>query len=283
MLGAVAFDIFLSPSFFVTSRMKYLDLLAKYRTRITTDLRRSAPKIFFCHVPKCAGTALSQAIAQQAYPLHQVLLVPRFSFDLEAVQSASTVCSLPKVDVRQVILSYNLASSKYRYGKGHVYCRPRLVDTYRNEWHFVTILRNPVDRWISEYTYNTYKSHHWAKNTLSLQDYIQSEKGKGTAESFLRYFSSIPYPYSGDPKVYIDEAIENLKRFSVIGTVERFDEWCKSFETVFGRKLTIPRINASPKKEVSEQIKNDAFVMDKVASLCDSDMQIYKYFCEHNA
>jgi len=200
--------------------MSYIDLIALQRNRLNASLLGKAKRIFFCHVPKCAGTSLSRAIARQAYPAYQAVLIPNFSVRLEAAKDASTIFALPKVEARQIILCYHLALDRYKFGTGHVYCRPKLVDAYRKKWHFVTILRNPVDRWISEYAYNTFKASNWAKNELSLEDYIQSEKGRGTAESFLRYFSSIPYPYSGDPQLYVDEAIDNLSRFSVVCTVE---------------------------------------------------------------
>lgn len=260
--------------------MNIRDYLAKSRNKIRKNLLHNTTKIFFCHVPKCAGTALSKAVSRQAYPLHQQFLIPNLTVSLEAANKAASICSFSKVEARQTILAYNLSLDKYKYGRSHIYCRPSLVEALRDRWHFITILRNPIERWISEYTYNTYKSHKWVKNKLQLEDYLQSAKGKGTGESFLRYFSNIPYPYHGDPQIYIEEAVKNLRSFSVVGTIENFDEWCNTFENVFGKKLIVERMNTSPKKEIIEQIKNDDLIMKKIANLCESDMSIYQQIAE---
>ena len=260
--------------------MNISNYIAKSRNKTRNNIFLKTTKIFFCHIPKCAGTALSKAISRQVYPAYQQLLIPNYAVNLEAGKNAASICHLSKVEARQVINAYNLSLDKYKYGHGHVYCRPDLVDAFRDQWHFITILRNPIERWISEYTYNTYKSHKWAKNILSLEDYLLSEKGKGTAESFLRYFSNIPYPYEGETQIYIEEAVKNLRSFSVVGTLEDFDGWCNRFETVFGTKLVVKRTNTSPKKETSEQIKNDDRIMKMIAKLCESDMQIYQRIVE---
>ena len=260
--------------------MKIREYIATSRNKIRNNLLQSATKIFFCHVPKCAGTALSKAISRQVYPVYQQLLIPTFSVNLEPSKKAARICSLSMVDTRQVIIAYNLSQAKYKYGHGHVYCRPGLVEGLLKQWHFITILRNPIDRWISEYTYNTYKSHQWAKNNLSLEEYLQSEKGKETGESFLRYFSSIPKTFKGDPQIYIDEAIKNLRSFSVVGTIENFGEWNSRFEKVFGKKLIVERTNTSPKREISKQIKSDVRTMEIIAKLCESDMRIYQKIIE---
>jgi hypothetical protein len=145
-----------------------------------------------------------------------------------------------------------------------------------DEWDFVTILRDPINRWISEYVYNTYKQGAWEKNTLPLDDYLVSNKATVTGISYVRYFSSMPSDYIGGFDEFINEAIENLRRFRVIGSVETLDNWCDSFEKYFKKKISVPHRNASPKIKVADKIRSDDSIIKKIEKLCEPDLYIYQ-------
>ena len=237
----------------------------------------NVPRIFYCHVPKCAGSAVAESIRKRMFYNYKSAT---FEIDLEASKNASQVSSLEMMKVREIVLAYNLSMPKYYFGAGHVYCRPDLVDFYIKKWNFVTLLRNPVDRWISEYVYNTFKNEDWAKNTLPIEDYIESEKGKNSGGSFIRYFSSMPDDYAGSTDVFVDEAVANLGRFSVIGTIENIDGWCESFNARFGKHIAIPRGNASPNTEAADRIRSSDALVRKIAMLCEPDIHIYQRIVE---
>jgi len=250
-----------------------VEVLTKKASSSSEDLGANIPKVFFCHVPKCAGSALSGMIQRQIYADRRVAT---FSINLEASQKASQVCSMPMARVREIVLAYNLSVPHNYFGTGHVYCRPNLVESHRTEWDFVTILRNPIDRWISEYVYNTYKNLNWARNTLTIDDYLSSAKGNLTGVSFLKYFSSIPGDYAGNVDEFVDEAVANLAQFSVVGTVENLENWCQTFKARFGKDASIPRTNTSPNIEASERIRSDESLMRRIEVLCEPDLCIYQ-------
>lgn len=238
---------------------------------------RTVPRIFYCHVPKCAGASISRTIRKQVFAGRKR---STFGIDLRASQEAARLFSMEMMEAREVVLAYHLSIARNRFGSGHVYCRPHLVDRFMNEWHFVTLLRNPVDRWISEYVYNTYKDVDWAKNTLEFDAYLASETAQSTATSFLRYFSSIPSGHAGSVEAFVDEAVANLERFSVIGVVENLDQWRDSFETRFGRDLSIPRVNTSPDLGAADEIRSNDSLMKTIRELCEPDLRIYRRILE---
>jgi hypothetical protein len=230
------------------------------------------PKILYCHVPKCAGGAVADALSDSVYAGQAIR---KFGINLEATRRTAKLLSMDTMRAREVLLSYNLSMKHNYFGSGHFYCRPNMVSEYMGEWNFVTLLRNPVDRWISEFVYNTYKTSERARNTMPLEEYVESNKGKNNAETFLRYFSSMPADYEGDKKMYIDEAVENLSRFSVVGTIERLDHWRGLCESFFGTKMNIPVKNESPNQNAANNIRSNQQVMSKIEQLCGEDMQIY--------
>lgn len=238
-----------------------------------TDPATRLPRIFYCHVPKCAGAGLSAQIRERLYADFRVGM---FNIDLEASRESASLMGRDMMRLRQDILAYNLARDDNFFGTGHVYCPPRIVNHFRPRWHFVTLLRHPVDRWISEYVYNTYKPLDWAKNTLPLEQYLTTAKGRDTGISFLKYFSSVPDQHRGDFAPFIEEAAANLARFSLVGTVEHLGAWRRAFEERFGVSIQLPRTNTSPNREVARRMRADTSLMTRIERLCEPDLLLYQ-------
>ena len=250
--------------------------LKKYREKIWKDVH----KICFCHVPKCAGTAVNKALSIQSFKLHERLLLPNFGINLVASERASRLSFRSMMELREDILAYALSMPKYKYVSAHVACRPSIVKEFCDTWHFVTVLRNPVDRWISEYIYNTYGPQSWARNTLPIEEYVDSETGKDRGMKYLLYFSNIPTGFEGNIQPYINEAVDNLAQFSVVGISEDMTTFSKTFEDRFGRKIKVSQINSSPRSAMKQNIKDDKVLMDKIEKLCEADQIIYRRIAE---
>ncbi len=181
---------------------------------------------------------------------------------------------------REHVLAYNLAIQRNYFGRGHCKCRPQLVQAFSAEWDFVTILRHPVDRWISEYVYNTYKQSDWVKNRLSLDEYLGSSKGGASGNYLVRYFSDAPSGLNGNSAQYIEEALGNLARFSVVGTLDNLETWVSRMNDHFGIALDIPKVNSSPKNERAEEIRSDASLMKRIEEACKYDLELYDRYLE---
>ena len=241
---------------------------------------RNATRICYSHVPKCAGVAVSRSIAGQAFSWRERKFVPNFSIDLRASSRAAAATSRSMMELREDLLAYALAQERYKFVSAHVGARPCLVEAFRDRWHFVTLLRNPVDRWISEFVYNTHKSSSWARNPLSIEDYLGTPAARTTATSFLRYFSNMPEEFEGEPEPYEDEAVANLSTFTVVGFLEEMDAFIGDFQKVFGTRLKIPRRNESPRSDLKERIRSEPGLMDGINNLCAVDTRIYRRVSE---
>tara|TARA_R110002050_G_scaffold224120_4_gene360087 strand:- start:761 stop:1534 length:774 start_codon:yes stop_codon:yes gene_type:complete len=229
-------------------------------------------KVFYCHVPKCAGTSISDQVRLELCSGYRV---NTFHLKLWSTKKASQALNQDLATMRKSLLAYNLALPENYFGSGHINCPPQITHFFADEWDFITIMRNPVDRWISEYVYNTYKGSDWLKNELPLEEYIESDVGLSTGMSYVNYFSSKSCLIENDIDFYASEAIDNLKTFKVVGAVENLDKWSKMFFSVYGKNITVPSRNATPNRELVDKIRSSQELMRKIESICEVDTYIY--------
>ncbi|MFC1883510.1 hypothetical protein ACFL2O_01960 [Thermodesulfobacteriota bacterium] len=261
-------------------RQKLASLIAPSPLDSQSPAELDLPRIFFCHIPKCAGSSIVSAIWNQVYSNSSAR---RFGIELAPSLRAAEVFDLSMMRTRELILAYNLSIPRNHFGSGHCYCRPHIVKAFTNDWDFVTILRNPVDRWISQYVFNTYKDRDWARNELSLNEYLESPKGLASGHIYLRYFSSVPENVPAQPSAYIDEALDNLSQFKVVGIVENLEHWRDRMNQCFNVSLDIGKANVSPKADIADNIRSDANLMGRVAEICKYDLEIYRRYIEQDS
>lgn len=244
--------------------------------------RRGLRRIVFCHVPKCAGSSVSRAIESGAYSLRQRLLLRSFGLELQPASEAAQAAQVSYQRYIPTLLAYQLASPNVRFAAGHIYCPPDLVRRFADRWSFVTILRDPVDRFISAYTYDTYKSSDWNRNTLDLDAYFEHPDGVYNGRTYLHYFGGHhPDDPADDASLgrCVDVAVDNLDRFSVVGAVERMDAWSAAFDRTFSVSVSIPRTNQSPRREVADKIRGDHALMARIREICAPDIEVYRRVC----
>lgn len=242
------------------------------RSRLEADERR----ICFSHVPKCGGSSIGRSLSRQMYSFWERRALPRFSINIRASERTARALGNPMVNVREEVLAYILSNSDHRMAGGHVACRPALVKAYSKEWQFVTVLRDPVQRWLSEFVYNTLKSSDWAKNSLPIKEYVESTTGQYVGATFLRYFSSMPDTDIHNSMDYVDEAEENLASFAVVGILEDLDRFSHDIHLRFGKRIRIPVSNQSPSNAMKSELLKDDALMNRIRELCEADSLLYQ-------
>ncbi|MFO7904331.1 MAG: sulfotransferase family 2 domain-containing protein [Pirellulaceae bacterium] len=249
--------------------------LRTIRDRASRRISEHGRRVCFAHVPKCGGTSIADALSS-AYSVTDRALIPETNINLVASARVAEVFSRSMMEIREEVLAYALAQESSRLAMGHVPCKPRLVRAFSQEWRFVTVLRDPTTRFVSEYVYNTLKPVDWEKNNLGPLEYLQSEKARSAATWFLQYFSSFSPNSDADPIGYVEEAVENLRQFSVVGFLEDLDAFKRDFKSRVGIDLRIPMRNKTPSLTKKSAIIHDPAFMAEVRRLCEADTIVYR-------
>jgi len=249
--------------------------LVNFVRRARDKRAENVTKICFAHVPKCAGSTVVDAISRQV-SFTDKLLSGSFGVNDQACIKAAQAFSEPKREVRKRIVAYALAEGKHRVISGHFHCSPGLVETFKQDWRFVTVLRNPVDRWVSAYVYDRFKTAERAKAEGEVEAYLASERGRYSGMTYLSYFSDIPKdPSFSDYQPFVAQAEANLKNFALVGLFDQMPQFAADFRKVSGRPLEIGHTNKTPKQSAKVEITGNEKLMEKIAEVCRPDLELY--------
>ena len=243
------------------------------RIREKTEPRLKAP-IFFLHLPKCGGTSIANAI-QRRYQASEI-----GHLDDKACVKAAQYLERDLDDYRRDLLLYYVLQNDIRYLSGHFAYSQRAYDESRGRWHFMTVLRHPVDRWFSHFFYNKYTPTDRFQIPEDLSAFVETERAFLWGRLYIRNLtegSVRPDVHTTDTSKAVASAIKVLEGFSLVGCLENLDAMCAQFEHKFGVKLRIPVSNRNPvgkdkqREQISEKIRK------KVAEICQPDMEVYNY------
>jgi len=242
-----------------------------------------SPRIFFLHVPKCGGTTLSQAMVA-AYPLTDYLRGRVVTLD--AAASARAAQFAPSMEgsvfrMRETLLHYWMSQQRVRHIDGHFPFSNVAHDRFGDRFAFVTMLRDPVQRYLSEYFYNRYKSHTAHRRdeaSMPLEQYVDTPFGQQQGMQYARFISG-QETICDEPEA-IEQAQANLQKMKLVGCLEQQDIFLARFAKLFGRKLTLRRRNVSPVSESQRREQVNDAVLQRIADVCRADAEIYRFAVE---
>lgn len=227
----------------------------------------------FVHMPKAGGSTL-QGIIQRQFS-------PAATFDvhgesLETVQaSVDRLRRMPEAEREQIACL-----------KGHV---PFGI----HQWlprapRYVTMLRNPVQRIVSDYYFSRNTPdhilyEHIRRNRLSLKDFIVLRDEQGLSDLYCRMLSE---PMNWDklmdspralPPGALGGAKGNLERcFAAVGVTERFDESLLLMQSALGwRDVCYERDNVTRDKPAEVTFKAEE--MEAIRAHYARDIELYEF------
>lgn len=248
----------------------------------TERLAASQPKFVFTHVPKCAGSSLSVSLLNGIYPSLIKNSPLTTGIDIKLALQVSKLTGIKEQKIREINLASHLSSNKKVFVTGHCYASPSLVNEFNDEWKFITVLREPVDRFISEFVYNTYKTNTWKKNNLDISDYIAMDNKVGCGVTYARFFSGMDLEEILDyPNIAVERSVANLKNFYKVGFLNELDTWIEELNQEGGFKVKVHNTNSSPNKVVMSDILSDRNKLAEIRKLCSVDIDIYNQIKDH--
>jgi hypothetical protein len=184
--------------------------------------------------------------------------------------------NIDRYEYRRQLLADHGSSKNSPLISGHYPFNHQFYDQHGEDWNFITVLRDPVARWYSEYYWNKHKDHDYQKTNLSIEEYLETDDGKMNTRSFINYFSKSEN-HTGTPSTKdIETSIDTLKYFQVVGFLENIPKFRSDMKFALGRKPIIIRRNKSPADHNQRQRpdKNSEFHKNLV-KLLEADTEVY--------
>lgn len=203
-------------------------------------------QLFFCHIPKTAGTSLRRALEELYEPWQ---IVP----DLNMIKRQGGI--YPEIDLVALTCIRQHKNISLLRGHYHLSCSSLLEGDKKT----IVLLRDPVNRTISHLKHMVANFKYpiekliksLDKGELPLPDNVQSRyicgdvDAKNLSYIVKRHHSMIQSPID-DISRFRDEAIISLSSIDFLGTVENIDSFVKKLSPhVPGRSLKIEKLNKS--------------------------------------
>lgn len=238
------------------------------------------PVVFF-HVMKCGGTSVRAGLSAGAlnrpprpeadHDARPWFESPIFELVGETAKAAAGGTDRDNWIFRDALLPYVLEAMQPALVLGHFRYRDRYASLAETS-HFVTVLREPVDRIVSLWKYRRYKEGIDVPVSMSFDEFLESRRWSREGHAYVETFCG-----NHDLDLRSDEAIaatvENLRRFSVVGFTDRLDSFSKRASEVLDSTVTIPMYNLSPAPEDAEITAES---MERARVVCEPDRRVYE-------
>lgn len=231
-------------------------------------MQSARPKIIFVHIPRTGGMTFGD-ILRTVYDGSDLC-----SFYGDASHSVAN-------EAIQRFVSLDVArKNSYAVLKGHVIFGfdPSLAD-----FHYVTLLRNPLERLISYYFYALKNRYHYLhpllmQRRMRLEEFLLSDLSIELDNYQVRAISGAVSPTVRERvnPDHLEQAKYNLReRFATFGLLEEFDRSMLEFARVFGWSL--PPFEKSNCGEYVGKPDLSASGAREIAGRNQFDLELFQY------
>ena len=236
-------------------------------------------RIVFHHVPKCGGNSVGKALP------NRYLLSRRTISPFESLHAVDAVLNghkrrnkkLDNYIFRQTLLVYLLLKD-FHFIWGHVEFNENTYKIFKEKYLFVTSLRDPVERYISNYFYDrSYKVNNRLKIIKDLDDFTRTERGIRFGRRYCQYFSGLLPSSQFDEKAAVYQAKKNLHKFAVVGIIDNSEDFSKKMRKITGYKFKLGHKNKGTisRSEIDRTVHQE--IRNRIREICEPDIEIYEY------
>ena len=256
-----------------------MDVIARARQLNSTLLNRLAPqRVVFHHVPKCGGTSVGRALRMR-YLSSQATVKPEPSF--RAFQAFTGRSDTDRLmfevnDLRKQMLLY-LMYDDVRCISAHVpFCstaRQEFQDTYK----FITLLREPVSRFLSHYNWNRNRPQAHGHIALEFDDFLDTHRANVMGTEFVEIFADLPVDADLRTPEAIDRAVGHLQGLDIIGRLDDLDGFVRDIRKTVGVRLRVGHKNMTSRE--ANRVSRGSLSqeqLDRVQEICAPDIEVWK-------
>lgn len=220
--------------------------------------------LVYIHVPKCGGSSFGATLRLRYFWSHATITLDQGD---PALSGEARILS--DYDARRAQLG-RLLQQGPRLITGHVRYDPRLHGPAGRDYDVVTLLRDPVARFLSHYRY-LQRRHPDPDRPDRLEVFLASRDARRLASQYLFYFAGQSQTEMGDPAPAIRRAIRNLQRFKLVGDLTRPRDFQRALSRIVSAPLPLWRRNAAPgRATVPPDLRHE------IRALCAADIAIYE-------
>jgi hypothetical protein len=237
------------------------------------DTRPAGHPLVFFHVMKCGGTSVRSALARAATggPAGPGV----FELDGQAAIRAVDGDNRRNWAFRDVLLRYVLgATTPPGVVLGHFRFRDEHV-AHLGSAHFVTVLRDPVDRLVSLHRYRRWKEGVDVPFSGTLAEFLEVPRWQKEGHLYVETFCGRD---GLDPRSdeAVAAAVGNLRRFAAVGILDRLDVFASAVGSLLGAPVAIPTLNTTPAPADGAGAVADRAVLDRAREICEPDVRVFE-------
>lgn len=229
----------------------------------------SMKRLIFLHIPKCGGTSIDQALQKKyiraGYRITHI--------NSHASKRGAEIACENLRDFRSRLLLYEMALNRTQYISGHISYSEQAWKNFSDEWHFMTVLREPVARWYSHYFFNRYKTDDHFRINEPLEVFVESKLAQYLGRNYVQVLTANGEAYTDKA---VEQAIANLQRFPLVGVLEEIDTLLRDCERFLSVSIKPKLVNQNPRTKQQQKDEITPEIAERVNALCEPNRCVYE-------
>ena len=146
-----------------------------------------------------------------------------------------------------------------RFITRHFNFRDKVFNETSSDYDYITVLREPVQRFISKYHYNEIE--------IPITDFLNTKRAQEWGREYVHRFLGDEVSLSAGKK--IERAKNNLEKFRLVGQLGNLDKFKNEFRNKYNRKINITELNVGDYGEIEESL------IGELKKICEPDIELF--------